>query len=423
MKRLLLILLMGMLLLPVSLQSPVAQAASEGEPLVLEGVLKGAPYRIVVPENWNGTLLVYARGYSPGGVETADAAFLAEEELLARGYALAGSALRGGGTSLDQFTLDLKYLTDFFKQQVGKPTHTVIYGVSMGGMLTLLSMEKFPGTYDAGIPICTPAAGMTRNVASRFSFALAYDAAFGWDESWGQVDDMRDDFNFFTEVWDRFWGEFLNPLYRPRWEFVRLVNGLPSAGYYTNPFPWPMGPGLLYLMFFSTQQRADLEVEAGGRVSQNVGYVYSLTADERAYLLSLDPTLDLDGMLAQMNAKTGITADPRALAYLRRTGEFSGRVHGPILMAHNVQDVIAPVEHTTEYANLMASVRTDHLLTRVYTDLPGHCMFTEDQMLALFAAMDGWLATGIAPGADAFPEELDFVHGFEPGPWPQPPQE
>jgi hypothetical protein len=138
--------------------------------------------------------------------------------------------------------------------------------------------------------------------------------------------------------------------------------------------------------------------------------------------LGLDPTLDLDGMLAHMNAMTGITAEPRAAAHLRRIGEYSGRVHGPLLMAHNVADGICPVEGTTEYANLMASVGTQDLLTRVYSGFPGHCNFTEEQMLALFAAMDGWLETGVAPTPDAFPEALGFVHGFEPGPWPQPRQ-
>jgi hypothetical protein len=353
-------------------------------------------------------------------------AFLAEEELLARGYALAGSALRSGGLHLDQFTLDLKYLTDFFKRQVGKPTRTVIYGISMGGVLALLSMEKFPETYDAGIPLCADAAGIIKDMSARFSFALAYDAAFGWDESWGQVEDLRDDLEFYSEVWGpKGWAEFFVPSYPanlPRWEFVRLVNDMPSEDYYAYEGPVAMPAAAISNLYFSTQLRADLEAEAGGRVSQNVGYVYSLSPDERAYLLGLDPTLDLDGMLAQMNAKTGITADPVALAYMRRIGEFSGRVHGPILMAHTVIDGVTRVESTTEYANLMASAHTDHLLTRVYSGLPGHCNFTPEQMLALFEAMDGWLATGVAPGPDAFPEALDFVHGFEPGPWPQPPQ-
>jgi len=178
-------------------------------------------------------------------------------------------------------------------------------------------------------------------------------------------------------------------------------------------------------MFFATDQRVQWEVAAGGRVSQNVGYVYSLSDAEKAYLQSLDSALDLDGMLAQMNAMAGTQADPRALAYLRRVGEHSGRVHGPILMAHNTLDAVAPVEHTTEYANLMASVGTQNLLTRVYIDSePGHCVFTDDQVLAMFDAVDDWLDTGVAPGLDAFPEALGFApEGFEPDPWPQPPSD
>jgi len=419
-----------MVLLVLALMLPTSVGFAEPEyPLELEGVLKGAPYRIVVPEDWNGTLLVYARGYSADAVGTAEAAFLVEDQLLERGYALATSGLRSGGQRVDLFTLDLKYLTDFFKEEVGKPDHTVIYGISMGGVLTLLSMEKFPGTYDAGIPLCANGAGLIDNVARRFSFALAYDAAFGWDESWGKVEDMRDDVEFYSEIWwPTVFGQILAPgvpgypLNVARWEFMRLVNDLPADDYYTYTGPVAMPPAAIATWYFSTHSRAELEVEAGGRVSQNVGYVYSLSDDERDYLLDLDPSLDLNGMLAQMNAMTGITAEPRARAHMLRIGDYSGRVHGPILMAHNTVDGIAPVEGTTEYANLMASVGTQHLLTRVYSGLPGHCNFTGDQMLALFEAMDGWLATGTAPEPEAFPEVLDFVHGFEPGPWPQPRQ-
>lgn len=388
-------------------------------------MLRGAAYRIVVPENWNGTLLVFARGYS-AQTTAVEVAFLVEEQLLERGYALAGSALRSAGIRLDQYTLDLKYLTDLFKQKVAKPEHIVIYGISMGGDLTLRSMEKFPGTYDAGIPLCAGGAGLIRYTSSKFSFALAYDAAFGWDPSWGFVEDVRDDLEFYGDVWfAKAYDEFFTPTYPAnfaRWEFVRLVNNLPLEDYYMYDGPLPMPPAGISNMYFSTFERAQLEGAAGGRVSQNIGYVYSLSADDRAYLQALDPALDLDAMLAQMNAMTGIKADPWALAFMERIGEFSGRVQGPILMAHTVKDGVNPVEHTTEYAKLMASVGTEDLLTRVYSGLPGHCNFTEEQMLALFEAMDAWLATGDAPTPDAFPEALGFVHDFEPGSWPQPPQ-
>src|SRR5687768_4848703 len=70
-----------MLLLTLVPVAPVTQANAPIGPLDLSGELHGAPYRIRVPENWNGTLLVFAHGYRdkadhPGEIDnrTADIA-------------------------------------------------------------------------------------------------------------------------------------------------------------------------------------------------------------------------------------------------------------------------------------------------------------------------------------------------------------
>ncbi len=422
------ILLLSVLLLPLAMQSPIAIAGNSVDlPLELEGTLHGAAYRISVPENWNGTLLVYAHGYPTEPVPEPDLAFLGEEALLEQGYALAASGFRGAGYNVREAVKDTKSLTDYFRKKVGKPEHTVLYGVSMGGIVTLMSMEKYPGTYDGGVPLCSVASGMTRSTTSKFTFALAYDAAFGWLDSWGQVDDVRDDIEFYGDVWfAKAYDEIFTPSYPAnfaRWEFMRLVSDMPMGGYYSYTGPVAMPPGAIAMTYFMTAQRAELEVRAGGRISDNVGYVYSLSDADKGYLLSLDPTLDIDGMLAQMNAMTGIKADPWALSYLKRYGEYSGRIHGPVLMAHNVEDPITPVEGTTEYASLVSAAKKQDLFTRVYSELPGHCNFTEDQVLTLITAMDDWLETGVAPTPGAFPATLDFAQGYEPGPWPQPPVE
>ena len=431
MRKLKYILLLAVLLLPLFQQSEIAVAKNRPDlPVDLEGTLHGAPYRIRVPENWNGTLLVYAHGYSMEPVLDPEVAFLGDTALLEQGYALAASGYRGAGYNVAEAIMDTKHLTDFFKRAVGKPNYTVLYGVSMGGAITLKSMEKFPGTYDGGIPLCSVASDNLKHTATRFTFALAYDATFGWLDSWGAVEDVRDDIEFYGDVWfAKVHNEILYP-FEPgypanyaRWEFIRLVSDLPAGGYYSYTGPVAMPPGVIALTYFMTASRAELEARAGGRISENVDYVYSLSDTERDYLMSLDPSLDLDGMLAQMNAMTGFEADPWAEAYIRRYGEYRGRIHGPVLMAHNVEDPVTPVEGTTEYASLVNAAHREELLTRVYTDLPGHCNFTEEQVLALFAAMDNWLETGETPTPDAFPEALNFVHDFEPGPWPQPPSD
>ena len=102
-----LIALLSLVLTPI-LPFTKARAHPAIGPIDLSGDINGAPYRIVVPDNWNGTLLVYAHGYRdkadhPGevddrSVELAPSPLLVPP-LLAQGYALAGSAYKDNGWS------------------------------------------------------------------------------------------------------------------------------------------------------------------------------------------------------------------------------------------------------------------------------------------------------------------------------------
>ena len=68
----------------------------------------------------------------------------------------------------------------------------------MGGVITTKSIEKYPGIYDAAIPMCSSGAGTTWVVDHWLDLSLAYDVTFGWPESWGEFDDVRGDLNIFT---------------------------------------------------------------------------------------------------------------------------------------------------------------------------------------------------------------------------------
>ena len=160
--------------------------------------------------------------------------------------------------------------------------------------------------------------------------------------------------------------------------------------------------------------RAELEVRAGGAITQNSGRVYSLTQVDRDALASSG--LDLDELLEHMNDQATYEADPQARAYVERYADFTGEIQVPVLMAHNVEDSISPVENATAYLQTLQAAGTDDLLVRTYTDLPGHCNFTTGQMLKMVEAMEGWLDTGIPPDDDAFPTSLNFVPGFDPAP-------
>lgn len=421
MKKYLHVVWVGVLLAALVIQAPFSFVAASIGPLDLEGELKGVPYVIRVPEDWNGTLLVYAHGYSGDPILTPDAAFggdPVEALLLGEGYALAASGFEGAGWTVKSGLKDTQRLVTFFRQQVAAPGRVILYGNSMGTVVVLESMEKYPAYYDGAVSLCSSGAGSTGNWDMKLVQALAYDAAFGWPAEWGEVGDVKDDINYNTEVFPKFIAEFSDPANFGRLEFVRLVSDLPLGGYYA-PAGF-LGPAAIVNTYLFTAGRAELEIKAGGPVVQNVDHVYSLSAEETAYLQDLG--VDVEDLLATMNTQTNITAYPPARAYLKRYADFRGQIHGPVVMVHSIEDPMLPVEHTSAYLATVTEKGNDDLLVRVYTDRIGHCNFTGEQLLASIVALEGWLDTGIAPGDADFPEALEFVHGFEPGSWPQPPQ-
>jgi pimeloyl-ACP methyl ester carboxylesterase len=386
------------------------------DPLVLTGTLHGAEYEIQVPANWNGTLLVYARGYHYYLPEDASAspefnpAF--ESAFLAAGYALAGSAYRTGGWAVSEGIQDTRRLVQFFRQKVGKPEHVILYGVSMGGLIAAKSIEKHPGVYDGAVPICGTMAGTAEHWESNTAVALAYAVAFGWPAEWGTLEDVRDDVLYWEENGHQIiLDQLADPENFGRFEFIRLVAGLPAKDFY--PGPWM---NVLNLMEFLTQGRAELEARAGGNVFHNVGHVYTLTEAEKANLAALN--VDADALLEEMNDRTTLEADPKAQSYMRRYAELRGHIKGPVVTIHTAYDTIVPVQQESAYRNKVEAAGQGELLVQVYTDGVGHCWITPPQYLAAFAAMEHWLETGERPDdlVTFFPE--GFVHDFEPAPWP-----
>ena len=407
------------LLLLLTLQAPTLMVGGQEDPLVLTGTLHGAKYEIMVPANWNGTLLVYARGYHYYLPEEASAgpefnpAF--EPAFLDAGYALAGSAYRAGGWAVQEGIKDTRKLVQLFGRRVGRPDRVILYGVSMGGLIAAKSIEKYPGVYDGAIPICGVVAGTQEHWESNTAIALAYDVAFGFPQEWGTLEDVRDDVLYWEEGWgDYVLDQLIDPANYGRFEFIRLVTGLPEEDFY------PTGPWMSYLkvMEYLTQGRAELEARAGGNVFQNVGHVYTLTDDEKAYLAGLG--VDADALLEEMNDRTTLRADPKARSYMQRYARLRGQIRAPTVTIHTMADTNVPVQQESAYREMVEGAGYEERLIQVYTNGIGHCWIYPHQYLAAFGAMESWLETGERPGLDAFPEAWGFVHSFEPDPWPYP---
>jgi pimeloyl-ACP methyl ester carboxylesterase len=393
-------------------------------PADLQGELDGVPYRISVPANWNGTLLVYAHGYGENAVPPNLASQAADvPALLAQGYALAASRFEGTGYYIKEGMQDTVALTSAFREMVGRPQRTILWGKSLGGLIALGLIEKHAGLFDGAVALCPPVAGAPRRWDQALDLTLAYAVAFEWNDSWGTPGDIRDDLNFQTEVLPA----FLSTLQQKgKWEFIRLVNRIPSDGFYAKYPPMPMLDFRAVTMLFAMGYRAELESRAGGAVAENFGRTYTLSDEDKAYLLS-EFSVDADTLLAEMNEWTIYRADRNARNYVEHYLNPSGRIHRPVLTLHTTGDPLATPNHETAYRDTVAQGGDLYLLLQQFTtgaiDATGkfqntHCSFSSAQDLAAINAMIHWLETGIRPDASFFPAALGFDPSYVMQPWP-----
>lgn len=389
--------------------------------ILLEGEIDGANYRIRVPDGWDGqTLVVYAHGYrdkadQPGqtdntAAEAAPGGTAGEDAFLALGYAIAGSAFKDNGWAVEEGIVDTHALVQFFEQEVGAAEQTILLGGSLGGLVTLASMERFPDVYDGALALCAPAAGAPMAWDAALAVALAYDVTFGWPESWGAVHDVRNDVGFEADVAGPLFFQTLDPTNMGKFEFMRLVTG-------NTPNDYMSGNNWLFVsMFYATEARAELERRAGGGVTQNRNHIYQLSEADKQYLATLN--VDADALLAEMNDRTIYTADPVARAYVEANATPTGAIEQPILALHTSDDGLVLVNHESVYRDLVAGAGTADLLYQAYTDSVGHCTFTEEQILVALTALQAWMMSGERPSDALFTADLGFIPNYEPPAWP-----
>ena len=92
------------------------------------GQVGGSGYRIEVPAKWNGDLILYAHGYR-GTVPALTITNLPIRDVaVQQGYAWAASSYRANGYNPEDGVQDTLILREYFKQIVGSPRRTYIFG-------------------------------------------------------------------------------------------------------------------------------------------------------------------------------------------------------------------------------------------------------------------------------------------------------
>ena len=173
---------MKRVLVIVTLIGLLSIAAVAQDSKIETGTINGAAFRIEMPGTWNKGLVMYCHGYqvvgTPNNFENPRAQSL-RKEFLSRGFAFAESAYSTQGWALKEAVEDTEALRRYFVTKYGKPTEAIVLGHSMGGAITIATIEKYPEVYDGALPMCGPLNVILNGFQERiFDMLVTFDFLF-----------------------------------------------------------------------------------------------------------------------------------------------------------------------------------------------------------------------------------------------------
>lgn len=334
------------------------------EAKVETGEINSAKFRIDMPANFNGGLVMYCHGYSGVAVgydNPKPNPFL--DVFLNQGYAVAQSGYAAGGWAIQEAVQDTEALRRYFVKKYGAAKETYITGHSMGGFLTMMLVERYPNVYDGGLALCGPLAP-TNWFMKRGAF------------------DLRVVFDYY------FPGALPSPVKIPvdykntpsqTAEIQALLDSKPTqaeevrrwAGLHNNK---DLASGLT----FGTYVLKDLEQRGGGNPFDNRSTVYEGVSDYNALN---------DGVKRY-------TPDARAAEYLRTYYTPTGRLLRPLLAIHTTYDPVVPAWIPNFYSSLAEQAGNAGLFVQHYVKHDGHCAIRPEEVSSGFAELRQWKESG-----------------------------
>ena len=355
----------------------------------------GAPYAMMVPANFNGTVYLYSHGYRPNVAIPAGIPVLGGTTvintpqpgpnatvigaLLAKGYGVVGSGFARQGWNADSAIKTNVELVGLFKKQFTKTTKVVAWGESLGGFITQSLAEKHPDLFSAAAPMC-----MASDVGPLMT--MAGDALWGMKTFFdptikggsysagaaGYAEAMGDLVKVFTAI-GSLQAAFAANALAPAWPatsrvpdaikaipsrsalvMVALMSGVPLQSPHfdatTAPSVLPVSQQTSFILAINPAFAAlenlgnaaalgvlamhDIEQQAGGAFFDNTATDYAARiADEQfSWASALSGASGTAGLLSVLAASPRAKADPAAVAKLKTLTSHSGKVEIPTIL-------------------------------------------------------------------------------------------
>lgn len=341
------------------------------------GTIDGSGYRIEIPDDWNGSLVLWAHGYRGTGLELTVDNHPLRAFLVANGYAWAASSFRKNGYDALGAAKDTHALRGNFIERFGRPTRVYITGASLGGHVTALVAERWPAAYSGAMSLC----GWLGD-AEQFDFYLDFNAAAQTLSGVGDLYPYGTDYLPTTVPATKagLGAAFPFVLNSAGMNFKALTQ-LRSGG--MRPVfdqGWLYWNGVAGDFLFGLGVDSLVEVE-------NAGVVYQFDTNP-----GLSPAEDSFNASVQR-----VTANPKLRAKVTPT---TGNLGIPMLTLHTLGDLFSPLLSEQVYARRAAARGKSNLLVQRVTRDMGHCTFTAAELTTAFGDMVSWVEGDAAPGGD-----------------------
>ena len=331
------------------------------------GELENARYKIYIPENWNGGLVMYAHGYESIGEEGEIFDEVIDDFMqifTSRGFAYAASNFRRQGLVIKDGIDDTEALRAYFSKKYGKPNLCFITGHSMGGIISLASVEKFPAFYDGALPLCGWLAPVYSLMKRALDMLVIYDYLFAKNN--GRILDEK----AFIEQ-DRIKAQIdkkqkLATLFGTH--FMIKVDHLAEV------------------ISFNQFVIKEIISWLGGLPSGNIQTIYSGFGD-------LDERIN-------KNVKR-YEANSFAEEYYIQNYSPTGELFDPVLALHTTYDELLPVSNYEYYEQVTKIKHSSHYYAQQYIMAKGHCEFSISDIDKSFDQLLAWIEDGKHPTAQS----------------------
>lgn len=357
-------------------------------------------YRLYMPTDWNGKLVIYAHGIVAPFLPVA---LPVEGDGMAaifgsQGFAVALSSYSETGLAIRDGAKRTHQMQGIFTAAFEKPDRTYLAGSSMGGFIVASLAEQYPSQYDGVLPMCGVVGGFGAELAyvlnARVLFDLFYPNVLpGTPMSVPMPSDPAGGFAAVGAIQAAATTALLANSLPALWIALIDQTSMPLPNSVGGPLTasqfgeFVITPQLLHAIFIN-----DVVMHSKDKFPvTNVGTTYTTSSP-------LAPFVMPPGLMNSVNANVArVEADKAALKWIEHYGETSGELSLPTLTIHTRYDTWVPIATEAIYRSRVAAAGKDALLVQRTTEGFGHCNFTPAEIGKALADLTAWVEHGVKP--------------------------